>query len=207
MVLNRDKMGEGLQYNVYRLGDERVLKKPKSPLNIYNSLKLYFTSGKDLSEVFRSENRDKSVEALSNGDLPVEDLFRVREVRDNGDVVQDYLTPVEDELEKGRDFEQVVNDFIDLLHEMWSYGVSDCVYNFTINNGYDGDELVMMDFGELVFEYDTVLESIEKKKWLGQWSYNQLSSERQQIFRDKMNEEITVNKLDETWRSEIEEVN
>lgn len=207
MVLNRDKIGEGLQFNVYRLSDDRVLKKPKSPLNFYNSFKLYFTSSKGLREAFSQSHRSRSVDALSSGKVPVEELFRVREILDNGDVVQDYLIPVEDELDEGRDFEQVVDDFTGLLHEMWGYKVSDCVYNFTVNNGYDDDQLVMMDFGELVFDYDTVRRSIEERKWLDQWSYNSLSSERRHIFRYKMNEEITVNKLDEIWGSEIEDVN
>jgi len=196
------KIGEGMQYRVYDREDGTVLKRPKNRFNLYNSLKIYWTSSKSFREVFgRDRRRENSIEAIKNRDIPVERLFRIKEIRDNGVVVQKKLRPVEESLEDGKDFEKVVDDYIDLIHEMWRYGFGDGVYNFTVNNGYDGEDIVMMDFGELFSDKDEVKKRVSNEKWLKQWSYSTLLDDRKKLFEDKMRENVNVEKLELLWNS------
>jgi hypothetical protein len=85
---------------------------------------------------------------------------------------------------------------------MWGQGVGDTIYNFTINTGLDDEgNLVMIDFGEIVFSKPRIKSEVESSKWLDKWSYGEdLEGEIKSYFREKMEEEITVEKLEDKWR-------
>ena len=199
-----EKIGSGFQYNVYSAGD-KVRKVPKSRLNLYNSLKFWHTSQRGLLSALRGDERRKAaIRGLKSRDIPLEDLFRI-ESFEGQEVIQKRLIPVDEILSSSeKNFEEVAEDYFELLHELWSYGIGDTVYNFTVNCGYDGEELVMMDFGEVTFSKEKVLEAVRDEKWKSQWSYTtDLTDKERKIFRSKAEKNFTVEKVEKLWKSKI----
>ncbi len=124
---------------------------------------------------------------------------------DDGTVYQDRLVPVHDKLESLSDLEekkQVIDDYVDLLETLWSHGIGDTVYNFTLNNGYDDQgRMVQLDFGEIVFDKKKVLEAIEENRWESKRSLNKdISGALRKYALDKMEEEFTEEKVEKLWR-------
>jgi hypothetical protein len=196
-----EKIGDGLQYHVFLVDEDTVKKFPKNEDEMLETLKQWETRQEKAEELVGKgkERRRKAVEKLKDSDLPVEEVFGI--IGFDGDkVLQKKMTPV-NEFE-GKSFERVVDDYLDLIEELWRYGVGDTIYNFTINNGYRNGQLFQMDFGEVVFEKDRVREEVKKEKWLEKWSYSEdLDAEEQEVFRRKASERLTVERLEKIWKS------
>lgn len=197
-----EKIGEGLQYHVFLLDEDNVKKFPKSRDKMVETIRGWETREEKVEKLVEKglERRRRAVRKLKNSDLPVEQLFGITGF-DGEKVIQKRMTPVNEFEEKG--FEEIVDDYIDLLKEMWRYGVGDTIYNFTINNGYRDGEMFQMDFGEVVFDKERIRHEVKDEKWLEKWSYSEdLSEEQQKIFRGKMREIVSVERLESIWGSE-----
>jgi hypothetical protein len=196
-----EKIGEGLQYHVFLVDEDTVKKFPKSRDEMLRTIQEWESRKEDIDELVEKgiQRRRKAVRKLKDSDIPVEDLFGITGF-DGEKVLQRRMTPVDEFDEKS--FEEVVDDYLDLVHELWCHGIGDTIYNFTINNGYRDGEIFQMDFGEIVFDKERVKQEVEDEKWLDKWSYTKdLSEEKKEIFRDKMSRSITVQRLEELWSS------
>jgi len=146
-----------------------------------------------------SRRRQKAVEQLKESEFDTGVLGNLR--FEGKKLFQDRAEPAEDVLENFEDFSEkcaVVDDYIDLLHEMWCFGFGDKIYNFTINAGYVGEDMIQIDFGELVFSKVKLRQGIEDQKWLIRWVYQKhLEGELKHYFRKETAERVTVEKLDE----------
>lgn len=91
-----------------------------------------------------------------------------------------------------KEFIKVISDYTNLLRRLWSFKVSDSVFNFSINCGYNKHyELVLIDFNEMTFDKEKVNEQIVNKVWLQRTSYLRLTKEKQDLFNEIFNREIT----------------
>jgi hypothetical protein len=203
-----EKIGEGLQYIVYSEGD-RVRKEPKQRKEMIEMASNWYDSkSKAVENVEMALKRRKNtVKEIRSRDIPG-DLFGNLVFKENGVVLQDVLAPVDQRLRSVESLEkkeQVVDDYVDLLHTLWSYGIGDTIYNFTINNGYNQkDRMVQMDFGELVFTKEKIEEKVRENAWLEMRSYeHDISKELKPYYRKKMQKELTVEKLEDVWREKI----
>ena len=201
------KIGEGLQYTVY-LDGGKVKKEPKQKSQMIEMARNWHdTEQEAVSNVEMAlRRRKKAVIEIKERDFP--DWMFGNVEFDNGDVFQDLLIPVEERLAEAKNLDQkkqVVEDYIGLLHELWSYGVGDTIYNFTLNNGYDQEgRLVQLDFGEIVFSFERVKDEVESQKWLEKRSYNHdLGEDLKPYFKKRMEEEITVEQLEDKWRKNV----
>ena len=203
-----EKIGEGLQYTVFDLGSGRVRKEPKSREEMIEmAMNWHDSRQKAIRNVdLALGRREKVEEKLQDKDIPGY-IFGNFE-RDGSVVYQDKLVPVDQKLEKADSLElkkKIIDDYVALLQVLWSYGVGDTIYNFTINNGYDDKgRLVQMDFGELVFSKERIREEVRDQKWLDKRSYEHDLPEKLKLyFKKRMAEEITVEKLEDKWRENM----
>lgn len=100
---------------------------------------------------------------------------------------------------------QIIKWYIDLIHITWKYGFADCVFNFTINNGFDkSGRMIQLDFGEITSEKSKMETMIKNQRWLKSFSYKTLKSDELKSYYSKiMSEELNVAKLNQLWGSEL----
>jgi hypothetical protein len=199
-VIGMEKIGEGLQYHVFLVDEDAVKKFPKNRDEMVETIRDWETREEKVEDLVDKgqKRRRKAVRKLKDSDLPVEEIFGITGF-DGEKVLQRRMTPVNDF--DGKSLEEIMDDYINLLEEMWRHGVGDTIYNFTINNGYRDGEIFQMDLGEIVFEKERVSQEVKDQKWLEKWSYSEdLDEEEQEIFREKASEKLTVERLEEIWR-------
>lgn len=203
-----EMIGEGLQYTVFDLGNGRVRKIPKCRDEMIEmAMNWYESKQKAADNVDLALKRREKVDGkLQEMEIPSY-IFGNFEV-DGSIVYQDRLIPVNRKLEETDNLElkkKIIDDYVELLQILWSYGVGDTIYNFTINNGYDDkDRLVQMDFGEIVFSKERIKKEVKDQKWLTKRSYeHDLPRELKSYFKERMAEEITVEKLEDKWRENM----
>ncbi|MFB6241808.1 MAG: hypothetical protein ABEJ36_03330 [Candidatus Nanosalina sp.] len=196
-----EKIGEGLQYHVFLVDEDTVKKFPKSRDEMLETIRQWESREEEVEDLVEKgvKRRRKTVRKLKDSDLPVENLFGITGF-DGEKVLQKKMTPVEEFEEKS--FEEIVDDYIDLLEELWRHGVGDTIYNFTINNGYRNGEIFQMDFGEIVFDRERVRRETREEKWLEKWSYSEdLDTRERKVFRSKMDERVYVERFQRIWNS------
>lgn len=199
-MIGMEKIGEGLQYHVFLVDEDAVKKFPKNRDEMVETIRDWETREEKVEDLVDKgqKRRRKAVRKLKDSDLPVEEIFGITGF-DGEKVLQRRMTPVNDF--DGKSLEEIMDDYINLLEEMWRHGVGDTIYNFTINNGYRDGEIFQMDLGEIVFEKERVSQEVKDQKWLEKWSYSEdLDEEEQEIFREKASEKLTVERLEEIWR-------
>ncbi len=119
---------------------------------------------------------------------------------------QDYVTPLLGYFGTHSLTENkvAIDSWVENIHALWGYGVSDVVFNFTLNNGVNTKgEVVLIDFGELTFNKTAVALRIAQKKWLTQWSYaHQVQDENLKTYiAQKLENELTIANLEKYWLS------
>lgn len=199
-----NKIDGGLQYHVLQVDEDTVRKVPKNENEMVETIKSWDSREESIESLVEKgiRRRKKAVEKMKNSNLPLQDLFAVKSI-ENRDVYQKKLTPVNES--KDKDFENIIDDYIDLLHRLWSYGIGDTIYNFTLNNGYRDTQIFQMDFGEVVFDKEKVRQAVEQEKWRDQWTFTSaLSSSERTIFSRKMSQRVNVEELNTVWQKERE---
>ncbi|MFB6213141.1 MAG: hypothetical protein ABEJ07_01065 [Candidatus Nanohaloarchaea archaeon] len=201
------KIGEGLQYRVYREGGGLARKEPKKREEMVETLRKWHDSRQEVQEnADRAvERRRKAVERLEEGGFDFS-LLGDPEFCEDGTVLQDRAQVAGEVMSGARlsKKKEVVDDYVQLLLQLWEQGIGDTIYNFTENTGYVDGRLVHLDFGELVFSKNRVKEEIRERKWLEKWSYtDDLSGDIRPYFRERMAEEITVEALESRWKEKV----
>ena len=179
------KIGEGYYYNVFELNTDTVLKIVKSKLRIF--LFIFFANKCNVSNTKQEYNKvltsipqlktvyGKILKTISDKSIIGNPLFinetdyrqdKVRELRNINDL-------------NDQDFTKVINDYINLLKKLWYFEVSDSVFNFSINCGYNkNEELVLIDFNEMSFDKKEIIDQIAEKVWMKRSSYVRLTQEK-----------------------------
>jgi hypothetical protein len=202
-----EKIGEGLQYRVYSIDDSRVRKVPKSKPEMMDYIKKWKddveAAERNVEEALK--RREKAVENLKKLDIDLS-LFGSPEF-DGKEITQDRVRPVGQVFETAdlRQKKKVIDLYAELLQRLWKQGVGDTIYNFTINTGLaDDGNLVMLDFGEIVFSKQKVKKEVKNRKWLEKWGYREdISEDLKPYFEEKMDEEINLEDLEEKWKESV----
>ncbi|MGD0284305.1 MAG: hypothetical protein ABSB12_01790 [Candidatus Saccharimonadales bacterium] len=99
----------------------------------------------------------------------------------------------------------LIDLYIELIIFHWRYGISDVVYNFTVNNGVDNDgRVILLDFGELTSSEAKTRSQITKKRWLHAFSYNQEIPETlKKYYINSMHKRLTTQLLSENWATAL----
>jgi hypothetical protein len=172
---------------------EEAAKANFSPTKIWRAAKNIRNIGRhSLTEL--QKKRDNSLAKFLGMPTFVENSF---------DYTQDEVIPLSVYLggHNTSDNLRMIAQFPSLLVALWSCGIGDSVYNFTINTGVNRfQNLIQIDLGEFVFEKEKVAKDITEKKWLKQWSYTSLKDEKlKEGFARVMDQYITLENLKKFW--------
>lgn len=203
------KIGEGLQYNVYDIYNGRVSKITTSTFEKINTLKRW--GNYDLSKIkkkIKSINKitPKSIKGVKsipnfNFNLIGNPFFKekLNYEQDKVILLGKYFSA--HSLQENKN---IIDLYIKNIFVLWKFGVSDTVFNFTINNGVNKNgEVILSDIGELTFVKKDVAGYIKEKKWLKKWSLKDDISDLKlkSYIAKKFDEKLTLENLEKYWKN------
>ncbi len=201
------KIAEGLQYKVYEKGQNRVLKIETTLIEKIRTLKSWGINNPislicGIWDAYRVTNY--SIKKIKSYKIIDWSLFgNPTFFKKSLKYEQDKVVPLGTYFSVHSSIENkaAIDSLVENIFSLWKYGMSDTVYNFTVNNGIDSaGKVILLDLGELTFEKNIVKKHIEDKKWLTQWSFNNIQDENLKQFVSKCFEEnLTSQNLDRYW--------
>lgn len=205
-----NKIGEGYYYNVYDLGNGRVLKKQKSNFRLF----MYILVSTNFNFRVISEYKNalinlpeiKKIYTKLQNIIPDMQLLGNPQFLNGINYKQDKVVVFKELLKSHseQEIQKYLDQYIDRIKELWTYGVHEKVFNFTINTGIDDSgRLILIDFNEISFDINYVRQKIQEKRWLKSWSYMCLPTSLKSYYSGKMDQEITMDNLKELWRSKF----
>lgn len=201
------KIGEGYYYNVYKIDNNRVLKLIKTKIRTF--LFIFFANKFNYKKsLLDYRNVIKFTPKLKEKYSNILNLLKTnKEIIGNPQFINDieYTQDLIKNLRnvnslQEKEFVKVVTDYIFLLKRLWNFGISDGVFNFSINCGYNNSNiLVLIDFNEVTFNKIEVAKQINNQIWLQRASYLRLTEEKQGIFKNILEKELTIENLNKNW--------
>ncbi len=210
-------IGRWWQYEVYDIGNGRVLKKRYSGLLQFLKIYSYLIGVKSMVSIAYAKSEQKRVTDAANfSEKYSKELLKQSSLAilgnpyffAYGSYEQDYVTPLINILKKKsiEGNKKILSNYVSLIKETWGYGFADTVFNFLINNGIDENKrLIQLDFGEITTEKEKVKDMIRQKRWLHSSSYKRLYSDKLKEYYEKiMEQELSKDELEELWGNKIE---
>lgn len=208
---NLPRLGVGWQHNAYDLGDGRVLKVPVSHAG---RMEIAFAVHRDAPDYSRDQAAAWA-DAVDRGtmrsyrlleeELPRLDarLLGNPTLLGHGIYEQDKLLMIGDYFGR-HTFEEsaaVIDRYIETTIALWQWGISEVVFNFTVNSGLRPDGTVALcDLGELTRSRSWVRRLVADQIWLQRWSYHTLPDERLKAYaRTTLAERLTPARVVESW--------
>ncbi len=192
----------GFTYNVYDMGNGRVLKKEKPRLQQY-FLHLPFRHSPRYVRTHRLRAHalmrvlaDKSI--IGNP----EHAGRRSYAQDKAVILDAYLAS--HTLEENK---KILDGYVVSIVETWKHGFSDIIYNFTRNSGVvAADKVILVDFNEVTFDKAEVRELLLNKRWSRALSCKEglQDPELKEYYRQAMEKNMTVENLDRYWKDNAE---
>ena len=215
------KIGEGLQYEVFEIENtNRVRKIPISNLVVAHKIKVWLkrdlkTQDKDKVPTF-DEKFNFTIDERHNSFFHIKQLVEKypqlnKELGnptffDNYEIEQDKVLIFAEFLNNPKIKFSVqctlIDKYIQSVLESWKYGFSDRVFNFTENIGVDSNmNIILLDFGEIVYEKEKVKHLIEIKRWENSWSFREdfFLKEVIEYYTHQMSEKLTLEQLERYW--------
>jgi hypothetical protein len=205
------RLGSGWQYNVYDVGDGRVL---KVPISHEGRVQLAFAIHRD-DPTYLPEQAAAWAEAVDGVTWRsyrlLEEVLPYLDGRLLGNPTllghaiyeQDKLRMIIDFL-RHHPFKEgaaIIDRYIETTLALWQRGISDVVFNFAINSGIDGDgKVALCDLGELTTSKSWVRRTVAGQEWLRRWSYRALPNDELRAYvRRTLGEELTPSRVEATW--------
>ncbi len=206
------KIGQGYFYNVFDIGNERVIKKQKKKSQIFFyifrrnilPLRAYSEYKKALLTIPSIESSYKRLLVQ----VKDKELLGNPTFYENIEYEQDRVILTHDLFKKGTLQEQknIIDAYVVLIKKCWAYGFHERVFNFTINTGVNSQgKLILIDFNEISFDKNDVRDDILRNIWEHRWSFTQLfffgRSELREYYKEQMKKHITIEALEQLWGS------
>jgi hypothetical protein len=205
------RLGSGWQYNVYDVGDGRVL---KVPISREGRVQLALAIHRN-DPTFSPERAAAWAEAvdgvtrrsyrLLEESLPHLDgrLLGNPTLLGHAIYEQDKLRTIIDYL-RHHPFAEgaaIIDRYVETTLALWQWGISDVVFNFAINSGIDRDgNVALCDLGELTASQGWVRRMVADQAWLRRWSYQALPSDELRAYvRRTLGEQLTPARVEVTW--------
>jgi hypothetical protein len=200
------KIGEGYYYNVFEKSTDTVVKTLKSKPRIF----LFIFFAKKFNIVITRQEYNKVLSSIPQlkttyekilSAIPDKSIIGNPVFTNETDYTQDKVKELRNiNSLNENDFSNVIKAYTHLLKTLWSYGVSDSIFNFSLNCGYSkNNELILIDFNEMTFEKDEISSQIKNKIWLQRSSYLHLTKEKQELFNTIFDKEISQEILEKNW--------
>jgi len=201
-----EKIGSGLQFNVYDFGEDKVLKTFRTRLqmvltNLIWEPHLIFAPwilNKKINNA--TEDRKNSIKFLKSHKFKKELLANLS--FEEGKIIQDKVIPISEFLKK-EEMKKILEDCLLFTLKCWKQGFSEKVYNFHGNHGIDKKgNVVLIDFGELNFSKEEVEKDIISKRWKkASFYFRILNKDLKKYYADKADEILTIENLNKNWKS------
>lgn len=202
---------QGVQYKVYEVGDNKVKKVPQSRKDTES---IYLNWGEDKKTA--KAKAEVAIQDRELGEKKVKELIHKYpglapwlanpRFEADGSHTQDKVNVIYN-LFKGMETDEakdLIDDYLDTIMSLWTYGLSDKVFNFSINFGVDDvGDVVMIDFGEIDTDKAKVIEAIKNKKWTESWAVRNLPDELRHHFNQTAREKLTAQRLDSLWQKSL----
>lgn len=190
-------LGEGLQYKVFQLGTEHVLKIEKTPLE---KIQMARSWGQGKDSQF-AHIKGVYLALMSNFDVircchkirsfPKDSLwiFANPQFVEKNDYVQDRVVPLLTDFGPGFDNwkKERIIEYFKLVQQLWQFGCHELTYNFLENFGIDHfGRLVNSDFCEMSFNKSDAIKSILSRSWKNDYPYFDLPLEIKSFFDENV---------------------
>lgn len=204
------RIAYGWQYKVYDLNNGRVRKIKLSGLVQY--LKIFSQLPFQFLEAYREQQRVNRMGREANSYIFSILQTSVQSVLGNplflneSNYEQDKVITIGEVFENSSLSHQkhIINEYINLIYQTWKYGFSDCIFNFTINNGVVKDgKVIQLDFGEMITTKEGVKDMIQNKRWLKSFSYKTLPDDLKDYYAKVMSERLNLEELDRLWGTDL----
>ncbi len=98
------------------------------------------------------------------------------------------------------EFKRWIDEYLEVIRVTWSCGFSDLIFNFTVNTGRDKNgRLVQVDFNEISFDKKLVIQQIQKKYWIHNYSYTSLPPNFKKIWEESAEKSLNEEQLAIHW--------
>jgi len=207
MKTPKNKRTGGWQTNIEYFEDY-VIKTPKTIEEITATVFKYLNHIGKIDELEKrvsavQKDWEVGLKIVKSGRIPYKMLGHL-EFLDGGKIKQtkvDVLQDIWDELYncgKESEMKVIVDKSLDFIVELWRYGVGDKTFKIGYEYGRMGDEIILIDFGELTEDKKVIEKKIRKKAWEGkmkEYSHPEVA----EYFNEKASEIFTLEVLNENW--------
>ncbi len=207
VIKGTGKIAEGYFYDVYDIGNNRILKKKKSFGEIAESIKGNTNMG-ILTKWFKTYRYVKNAENVTKrikNTFPSSALaFLGHPVfKDGVDYEQDKVTLLMDYFDTHSLEENkiVIDKYTKLIKEFLKYGIHDYVYKFKNSYGVNREgEVVFIDFNEVTFSKTKTLNLAKVKHWREEAQFRKFAEgELKAYIETKLNETLTPDSVSQLW--------
>ena len=187
----------GYVYDVYDMGDGRVLKKEK-PMRLQYAQHAVHGNTPGYVRTHKRRGR-KLADGIADPDLIGNPIFP-----DSKSYTQDKVTILEHYIESHalEENKKIIDAYIESIFDTWKNGFSDIIFNFSHNNGVaPSGRVILIDFNEVTFDKNVVLERFAIKRWLKAASYTKWLQEGdlKRYYAEAMENAMTPANLDRYW--------
>ena len=200
------KIGGGVQYTVYDLGNGRVFKRPTTFWESYWRVLAWrlpfhktaiWSAHRDVRRIKSYAERSlENVRALLpelSRELGNPVIYRDHSYeQDKAVVVDEYFRS-----HCFAENRELIDRYVALLFRFWEYGFSEWPFKMCFNYGVDcGGALILIDLGELFFDKQKAVQRIAKRHW-ERAVIADLALAR--YYRDVMDQAMTVSNVEALW--------
>jgi hypothetical protein len=207
-----ERLGQGYYYAVYSRGGDRVVKKRTK--HAFRMRKLLQWYGKTplqkvkiiLRYPLHARNATQAIESSHKIYPWNPELFGNPRFINRFEYEQDEAIPLERYFQTHNleENQKRFDEYLPILFFLWTQGVSDTVFNFTIDTGISlrTNKLICLDFVEFSRSKEKVIGCIEREKWVTQKSLRDMErGELRDYIIGKMKQEATLENLEKFWNS------
>lgn len=211
-----NKIGSGVQYNAYDIGNNRIKKIPTSFFekvirfhNIAKKYKLYLHPLHNIKTcVLASKQTKESAENLLNNMASID-----QRLLGNPKINSDYSYEQDKVFIFGEKFNSydiskqkaLIDAYIENILSCFDYGFSDTNFNFMINSGVTEDgEVILIDLGELSWDKEEIRKLVISKNWEKKGSFNKLEDgELKDYLRKELEQRVNIHSFENRWGSKL----
>ncbi len=204
----KEKYG-GWQANIEYFEDY-VIKTPKTNKQMREVISSYLTSIGKMEELEKrlkdmKKGWKEGIRILSKKRIPSKMLGYLEFLKD-GKIKQKKVIILEDfwneSVDKGENnkMKKAVDKTINFIIQLWKYGVHEKTGKIGYEFGLMGDEIILIDFGEICDKKEIVKKQIVKKYWKKNLEKH-CRREVVDYFNKKADEKLTVKMLNNIWNT------
>jgi len=201
------KIGAGLQFDVYDLGNGRVLKKPKKRWKQYliylKWSPLILFRPKKFCKIIQKANQDRefATKFFSKNKINFSILGNPDFIPTG--VEQDKVIPLRKLFgQSEKEDKKLVDKYVECVFSCWREGFADRIYNIDNNFGLNKNgKMVLLDFFEITLDKSEVKKEIEIKRWeKAAWYKYRIPKRVKKYYKEKLEKNLTPQNLNKYWK-------